>query len=78
MKFFFLFVLFSLVACDGGGNRTSKVTVGGVANEQYANEYIKQSTDTLPPELKITDGDKIYLESELSLTAEEQQTLNQL
>lgn len=79
MRFIFLFVLLFLVSCDGSkSQKNSKVTVGGVSDEQYANAYINQSTQTLPPDLKISSGEKIYLNSELNLTAEESQTLEQL
>lgn len=87
MKFIFLIVLLTLVACDGGNNQNTKVQVGSVgdtgnpgniSDQQYASTYINQTANTLPPELKINSVDKTYLQTEIDLTAEELETLNQL
>lgn len=87
MKFIFLLVLLTLASCDVGKSQNSKVSIGsvgdagntdGITNQQYAASYINQSTSTLPSELKIDNSDKAYLKTEIDLTAEELETLNQL
>lgn len=82
MKIFFLFVLLFLVSCSGdkgeGKTISGQVTSGNIAEEQAAKEYIQQSIQTLPSELKISNEDKTNLKAELELTAEEAQSLDQL
>lgn len=80
MKIFFVSVLFFLVSCNNGdnGSSSSKVTPAASTDEQYAKDYIQQSLKTLPPELKLTNQEKSYIKSELSLTVDESQSLDQI
>lgn len=82
MKIFFLLVLSFLISCSGGEGEgktsTAKVTAGNIAENFAAKEYIQQSVQTLPPELKISNEDKSNLKAELDLTTEESQSLDLL
>lgn len=81
MKYLFLLILLFLVSCSGKDESnvsSGKVTSSDVLGEVAAKEYIQNSVQTLPPELKITTSDKTFLSSEIALTDEELQTLDQL
>lgn len=81
MKIFALFSLVFLISCNSGGGGNSgerKSSSGAVVYDKEFREYINQSVKTLPNELKLTDEDKIIVESEVNLTSEESQTLNVL
>lgn len=80
MRIFFVSVLFFLASCNNGdsGSHSNKVTPSASTDEQYAKEYIQQSLQTLPSELKLTNQEKAYIKSELSLTVDESKTLDQI
>ncbi|MFP5491654.1 MAG: hypothetical protein ACLGG0_09140 [Bacteriovoracia bacterium] len=79
MKQSFIFSLFLLCACSGGGGPSSgKISSGSIVSDAATKEFIHQSVQTIPTDLQLSDGDKSYIKDELSLTQDESATLEQI
>lgn len=60
-----------LSGCNGGGDSSGKVNPGSISSDQIAQAFIKDSQNTLDPELKLQSSELEELEKEGFVTSEE-------